>query len=1589
MLFTTTNRSVGRFLAVCTALSMILSFVPVFPQVANAATDIDLQLFAVPNPTGDDELGEYVKISNLSAQDIVLDGWKLVDNNGDELALSGTASASSDYYACANMDAGTNGGVNCDFEFPPSFALVNEPGEVSLVAPDGAVVVLLQWTTSTDDEVVSNTGTLEGVLGTTGGDKVDICHSDQEDADLPTSADSPNINAIVGESGHSIHAIDIIPPFFYDAGDGVEYFSGLNWNEENEAFLEAGCTDGSEGEGEGEDPTETSETIVVSGDTSAGENQPGWLFNRDVKTATPFSFDDDASQIGDGALHVLPIANDYDGVFGDCKGGVDQTGCNKFIAEYFPDTLMGDLESFSYDFNIGSGGDASDENEFYLNVYANFGDSASPTTNFYDCRYNVVPTTGVVGSWTTVTFDPDETYPVAKWGESGSEHACPASPGDMGDDAVIRAFAINLGDTSNNDTGLDGYFDNVVKVVNEESNTHTTTYDFEPEALQCGAPDGDWAYNVESFAQGTKKGGDTIAAGRSNPDVALGEPDWTPGSPTGFVSLGMGSEPGVAQIVLAFENFVPNVDGIDLSIYEATNGTFPTETALVEIAQHGDGWYEVGTATSGGVSHFDIDSTPLSWFKYVRITDTTDPSLHTDDGDGFDLDAVGVAQTVCEMPEPEQDQTATVTMCKVGDAEQELNGWTLNLLGEPVETVTVPTNGDIVSSSANLDGPYVFLASGLYTYRAGGESVADAVFSRRLESGDPIPPTGPHAPWVHMNALPGGYIGMLGITIDAMVGATNWTSVFNPLHTYGMQYIGDGDQATFQAIDSHYNDNEGTLSVEIYEGYSGVTEGNGCFVIEDVPFGTYTVDEVMQEGWWNLSGLGEITIDQDEVEITVVNTQTEPVIEASLVITNPEEDGQTLEGTHTFEAEYIDDDETVDTILWAIREGTCAAGTNTVAGNVDGFSDGSTFVGDLFSAMVDMSTWEDGEYCFVVNPQEGGGTDFRETRTFFLNNEEKEEPVACVPDLNLLANASFEDPVGDEDKKWSLINNPLGWVVEKVSDATSTMLEFHYGVNGWTSSDGDQHVELDGNESTQISQVIPTVLGETYRLSWDFAARPDTFETNNILKVIVDGVELAENKANGGSTLVWTSDSVEFEGTGSDVEIMFADDGDSDSLGTFLDNTSLVCNPAPEVGPYCGDGEVNQEWETCDGGESCTNYCLADNMCHDVRLAKIDLGTSASQSVSFDGMIYLGTSTNPIPSNTWFNLDEVGDSLANLIAEDVDGLAVERNHTGSTTLRLAFRGDNKSGDIDIVKGNIQFLGAKSWSGSVLRSIMGAASYKLENEAPAFIDIFDVASGGKSITFDMRADTGNDGVTTSIRDGDEYGAEVCPIPGGGGDGEGDDEDLYEIFGYVWNDEDEDGEWDTSPEEAEALSDEEARAGVLVTISNDDGVFATTTTDESGYYSFLVPEGTWTITEDPGDEWDHTTDDSIVVTVPTPDESASVFQTIFNFFIPTAHAATFEDYSGPHNFGNVFVGSPVVSLTGGGGGTYISLSANSNNDDDVPEGQVLGAQTSVIPAGAPNAGFGGTSTHVSFTMTLMQVLSVLLAVAAFARFSSHAK
>lgn len=207
-------------------------------------------------------------------------------------------------------------------------------------------------------------------------------------------------------------------------------------------------------------------TLTVTGDTSAGYNMAGWLFNRDPANVTPYEFTSDTSSVGSGSLYIKPIGSNAP---------------DKFIGENFINTPITNVNTLKYDFKIGSGAELADASHFYMNVYANFG--ASDDLKFYDCRYDVVPTVGSKDGFTTVTFDPTVAYPVTQSGTATI--ACPAIPADMeglSAGANIRAFALNVGDTSANDEGVEGYLDNVVTDLDSDK----TIYDFEAAVVRAG-----------------------------------------------------------------------------------------------------------------------------------------------------------------------------------------------------------------------------------------------------------------------------------------------------------------------------------------------------------------------------------------------------------------------------------------------------------------------------------------------------------------------------------------------------------------------------------------------------------------------------------------------------------------------------------------------------------------------------------------------------------------------------------------------------------------------------------------------------------------------------------------------------------------------------------------------------------------------------------------------------------------------------------------------------------------------------------------------------------------------------------------------
>ncbi len=100
--------------------------------------------------------------------------------------------------------------------------------------------------------------------------------------------------------------------------------------------------------------------------------------------------------------------------------------------------------------------------------------------------------------------------------------------------------------------------------------------------------------------------------------------------------------------------------------------------------------------------------------------------------------------------------------------------------------------------------------------------------------------------------------------------------------------------------------------------------------------------------------------------------------------------GATVSGNVDFEAFLKDDD--ADDVQWAIRAGTCAAGTGTVFGNVDGHTDvasidQSDLSNQMFSFTANTALVADGSYCFVYNPTEDiGESGIRLTREFVVEN---------------------------------------------------------------------------------------------------------------------------------------------------------------------------------------------------------------------------------------------------------------------------------------------------------------------------------------------------------------------------------------------------------------------------------------------------------------------------------------------------------------------------------------------------------------------------------------------------------------------------
>jgi hypothetical protein len=292
----------------------------------------------------------------------------------------------------------------------------------------------------------------------------------------------------------------------------------------------------------------------------------------------------------------------------------------------------------------------------------------------------------------------------------------------------------------------------------------------------------------------------------------------------------------------------------------------------------------------------------------------------------------------------------------------------------------------------------------------------------------------------------------------------------------------------------------------------------------------------------------------------------------------------------------------------------------------------------------------------------------------------------------------------------------------------------------------------------------------------------------------------------------------------------------------------------PVFGPYCGDGQVNQEWEQCEiGEEGCTDYCLYENQCQDIGLVKITMRDLGQTEGSFNETIYLGNANKPIPNGTWFwysNLSYADSQSAQAIAYNTTGLGVHRN--GNSGLDLAVRGNNSEGVKDYLFASVEVLGLQI--DSTDRTL--APGWKLEwvqGNDNAKKDIFKILNPNKvNIRWTMEGSDNDGGTINLSKDEEEYNCPICDENSTDERCTNPEPDTYTISGYKWNDLDKDGEWSTNTEPG--LSNWEI-------VASNGSVVATTTTDSDGYYEFVVSAtGTWTVAETNQTGWIQTAPDS---------------------------------------------------------------------------------------------------------------------------------
>lgn len=148
---------------------------------------------------------------------------------------------------------------------------------------------------------------------------------------------------------------------------------------------------------------------------------------------------------------------------------------------------------------------------------------------------------------------------------------------------------------------------------------------------------------------------------------------------------------------------------------------------------------------------------------------------------------------------------------------------------------------------------------------------------------------------------------------------------------------------------------------------------------------------------------------------------------------------------------------------------------------------------------------------------------------------------------------------------FTFVNQAGVW---KAGPGANNGIELQWGgVGGSPAANGGRvFVELD---TTANSSMFYTLTGSgVYTLDFLFSPRPRVSSLSNVVELLLDNQLLGTFTGNGNGATVWTAKSVGFTGFAGQ-KLIFRAAGTSDSLGGYIDNTTLTLNSAvPEPGTW-------------------------------------------------------------------------------------------------------------------------------------------------------------------------------------------------------------------------------------------------------------------------------------------------------------------------------------------------------------------------------------------------------------------------------------